>query len=127
MSSTWFTIALAGAVGTLARYALGHSLREVLGDTFPWGTLIINALGCFLFGVVWSLAEIHALVSDQTRLTLLTGFMGAFTTFSTFGFETAQLIGSGQWSLAVLNIALQNVLGVLFVFAGMVGGRAWGA
>ena len=76
-------IALAGALGTLARYGLGGAVQTVLGQNFPWGTLVVNAIGCLLFGLVWTLAEERLLISGHLRFIVLVGFMGAFTTFST--------------------------------------------
>ncbi len=92
-------LCFAGAAGTLARYGLAGLMQRLLGESFPWGTLTVNALGCFLFGVVWMLAEDRLVISGQTRFVILTGFMGAFTTFSTFAFETAALRATpnGRW------------------------------
>src|SRR5690349_844226 len=81
-----------GAVGTLARYWLSGIVQRIAGAGFPWGTLVVNGLGCFVFGFVWTLAEDRLLIGGQTRLILLVGFMGAFTTFSTYIFETQQML-----------------------------------
>lgn len=116
-------IALAGACGTLCRYLAATWTQRALGDAFPWGTLAVNALGCFLFGLVWMLAEDRLLVSGETRFVILVGFMGAFTTFSTFAFETAQYARDAQWSLALVNLAAQNGLGLICVFLGIALGR----
>ena len=117
-------IAAAGAAGTLARYGLGALVQHVRRDAaFPWGTLVINALGCFLFGVVWTLSAERLVISPQTRTIILVGFMGAFTTFSTFGFETGQFIRDKQWDWAAANIAAQNVIGVVCVFLGFAVGE----
>ncbi len=117
-------VAVAGAVGTLARYGLSNWVQKVGGEKFPWSTLVVNLLGCLLFGLVFALAEERQLISARLRLVLLTGFMGAFTTFSTYGFETAALLRSEQWGIALANIAAQNVLGIGAVFLGMSLGRA---
>lgn len=116
-------IAVAGAVGTLSRYGLSGFVQRLCGAQFPWGTLAVNACGCFLFGVVWTLAEERLVISGQTRFVLLTGFMGAFTTFSTFAFETSGMLQSAQWWLAVGNTAAQVLLGVLLIFLGYATGR----
>jgi CrcB protein len=116
-------IALAGAVGTLARYWLGDLVPRWLGAGFPWGTLVINCLGCLLFGFVWTLAEERLLISGETRQILLTGFMGAFTTFSTFAFETGQQMRDDQWGFAAGNVAAELGLGLLGVFLGFRLGR----
>jgi CrcB protein len=94
----------------------------VVGETFPWGIVVINALGCFLFGVLWILAE-RSLVHDEARLVGLTGFLGAYTTFSTFAFDSAIRINQGRLDLAIGNIVLQNTLGLFAVFAGFAFGR----
>jgi CrcB protein len=116
-------IALAGAVGTLARFGMQGVVQRLCGEGFPWGTFAVNALGCFLFGVVWMLAEERLLISGETRLILLTGFMGAFTTFSTFAFETGQQLRESQWLYATGNVAGQVVVGVACVFLGFIVGR----
>jgi CrcB protein len=116
-------LAVAGALGTLCRYALGGAVQRLAGSDFPWGTLVVNALGCFLFGVVWTMAEERLVISGQTRFVLLTGFMGAFTTFSTFAFETGGLLRDSQWLLAAGNLLGQNALGVACVFLGFAAGR----
>ena len=83
----------------------------------------MNALGCFLFGLTWALAEDRLLISGETRLIILVGFMGAFTTFSTFAFETDQLLRDSEWLLAVGNIGVQTTLGLLAVSLGITLGR----
>ena len=118
-----FQLTIAGAVGTLVRYWVGGLVQSWLGAGFPWGTLIINVSGCFLFGFVWTLAEDRLLISPQTRLVVLTGFMGAYTTFSTFAFETSQMLADSEWMRAAGNLALHNVLGLAAVFLGLALGR----
>ena len=125
-SQFWQRLALlsvAGAVGTLARYGLSNLVQRLSPGEFPWGTLAVNALGCLAFGVVWSLAEERMLVSGATRIVILVGFMGAFTTFSTFAFETGQMLDDSQWFTAAANLLAQNVLGVVLVLVGMAVGR----
>ena len=80
---------------------------------------MVNLLGCLLFGFVWGWLEGRVGFSPQTRAVVLTGFLGAFTTFSTFAFETANLLQGGQVLAAVLNVTVQTVLGVMFLLAGM--------
>ena len=112
-------LAVAGAAGTLSRYGLAELVQRVCGGRFPWGTLCVNALGCFLFGLVWALAEERLVISGQTRLVLLVGFMGAFTTFSTFAYDTSALLRDSQWWLAAGNLLAQNVLGLTCIFLGL--------
>ncbi len=116
-------IAAAGAVGSLARYWLSGFVQEVVGIGFPWGTFAVNVLGSFLFGLVWTLSEERLLISPDARVMILTGFMGAFTTFSTFMFETGGFIRDSQWLLAAGNVVSQVVVGVICVFLGMAAGR----
>jgi CrcB protein len=116
-------LALAGALGTLARYGLGGLVQRLRDGEFPLGTLAVNCTGCFLFGVVWSLAEERMLIRGETRAIVLIGFMGAFTTYSTYAFETAEMLRDSEWWLAAANLALQNVLGITCVFLGLAAGR----
>jgi len=116
-------IALAGAAGTLARYFLGGLVQRLYGGAFPWGTFAVNISGTFLFGFVWSLAEERLVISGEARAVVLVGFMGAFTTFSTFMFETGELLRDSQFALAFGNIALQNVVGIIFLILGLAAGR----
>lgn len=119
-------LALAGALGTLARYGLsGLVQKSFWGDfsSLPAGTLAVNIAGCFLFVLVWTLAEERLVISNEMRIVVLVGFMGAFTTFSTFAFETAGLMRGSQWTLAMLNIVGQNVAGIASIFVGMAAGR----
>jgi fluoride exporter len=117
-------IGLAGALGALARYQLGAVVQKAAGTSFPWSTIVINILGCFLFGLVWSLATDRGLISPDQRTILLAGFMGAFTTFSTFAFETQTLLGDGQNMRALANVAVQVVIGIAAIYAGIALGRS---
>ena len=111
-------LSVAGAAGTLARYGMSEIVSHLLGRRFPWSTLSVNLLGSLLFGLVWTLADERKLISPQAGLVILTGFMGAFTTFSTFAFESGQLLSAAKWDLLFANVAAQNGLGLLAVFAG---------
>jgi len=112
-------LALAGAAGTLCRFGLSGLANAVLGKSFPWGTLVVNASGCLLFGLIAPLIDTRLTLSPQARLVLLTGFLGAFTTFSTFAFETTEYLNEQAWLAAAANLIGQNVLGILCVLAGM--------
>lgn len=116
-------IGAAGALGAVARYVIGGLVQRIGGTGFPWGTLVVNILGSFFFGIVWSLAEERLLISGETRLIILTGFMGAFTTFSTFMFETSALLREAEWGIATLNLTGQNIAGLAFLFLGLALGR----
>src|SRR5262249_21774892 len=116
-------MAVAGVAGTLGRYWLSGVVQRVCGESFPWGTLAVNVLGCLLFGFFWTLAEERMLISPQMRIVVLIGFMGAFTTFSTFAFETAQMLSDAEWLRALANIAVENLIGIAAVILGFAIGR----
>lgn len=111
-------LAVAGMIGTLSRYWVSGFTYQIFGSKFAYGTLAVNVIGCLLFGLVSTLADERMLISTNTRFILLTGFMGAFTTFSTFSFETMQYMGDRQFMLAFINIAVSCLLG----FGGIVSG-----
>ena len=116
-------IGLAGGAGALSRYALAGLAQRLAGPGFPWGTFTVNMLGSLVFGLLWGLFENRIAISGETRIIILTGFMGAFTTFSTFTFETATLLEQGQHLSALGNMAGQCVLGLVLVFGGIALGR----
>lgn len=117
-----FFLAVAGGIGALSRYTLAGLVQRYFGSSFPLGTFVVNILGCFLFGLIWSILETR--LGPQYRVVVLTGFMGAFTTFSTYAFESAQLLQHGQWGWAIANMAGQNVLGLALMLGGLALGRA---
>lgn len=116
-------IAAGGALGAMARYGLAGFVHRFLPSDYPYGTTAVNALGCFLFGIVWTLADERLYIRTEVRIFLLVGFMGAFTTFSTYIFETAQLARDFQWLYAGVNLAGQIVLGFGALALGMAAGR----
>ena len=114
---------LAGGTGTVARYFLSSAVQRLTTSPFPWGTLGVNVLGSLVFGAIWAVTETRIDLSDQLRLLLLVGFMGGFTTFTSFAFETTQLMDNSGWLIAAGNIALQNALGIAAVLGGIALGR----
>ncbi|KAF0241483.1 MAG: CrcB [Planctomycetota bacterium] len=116
-------LAISGAAGTLARYGLAAAVLKWRGPGFPWGTLAVNALGCLFFGYFSTLADERGAISPETRLLLTTGFLGAFTTFSTFAWETAQLGRAQQPLHAFLNVAAQVLIGLALAMAGAMAAR----
>ena len=117
-------LALAGALGTLARFGLSGLVQRVSGAAFPWGTVAVNVTGCFLAGLLWSLFENRWEVSSQTRVLVLLGFMGAFTTFSTLILETSELLRTAKWMYAAINVTIQNGLGFMALFGGVALGKS---
>ncbi|GEM46126.1 fluoride efflux transporter CrcB [Deinococcus cellulosilyticus] len=121
-------IMFGGALGALLRYLLNSAIQSQpwVGGTFPLGILVINVLGSFLLAVVTTLS-LQGLVSDTVRQAIGTGFVGAFTTFSTFEWDTDQLIRSGRLLPAALYVLGNLVLGFLAVQLGrMLAGRLAG-
>jgi CrcB protein len=107
-----------GALGALLRYGLGDIVGRVVSDP-PWlSTLVVNVLGCFALGVVDRLA-LTGILSPGARLVLAVGFLGAFTTFSTYALEIVSLGTARAWAGLALHFVAQNLLGVLAVLAGM--------
>ena len=116
-------IALAGSIGTLARYGLSGFVQSLCGKVFPWGTVAVNLLGCLLFGLIWSALEERWPTSGETRMIILVGFMGAFTTFSTFVFETEELLRDAEWLPALGYFAIHNIGGLVALLVGLTLGR----
>jgi len=117
-------LALAGGLGTLTRYGTGVLVSYWAKDTnFPWAIFTVNMIGCLLFGIVFSFTESKTEWPEEIRLYALVGFMGAFTTYSTFAFQSAAFIKESQWGLALANVLSQNILGILCVFAGLYLGK----
>ncbi|HEY6459451.1 MAG TPA: CrcB family protein [Polyangiaceae bacterium] len=111
-------VGLAGALGTLARYGVGVWAEKAFGMTFPWGTLIVNVVGCFLMAFVSEVAMESASISPVMRLTLTTGFMGGLTTYSSFNYQTTELLRGKAWAAGAANLG--GTL-VLCLAAGVVG------
>ena len=111
-------IGMGGFFGAIARYGLSGLAHRAFGATFPYGTLAVNVVGCLLIGAVLYLVEDRTLLSPNMRMFLAVGCLGAFTTFSTFGYETLELIQDREFWLATLNVAANVVLGLAAVWLG---------
>jgi CrcB protein len=114
----WLLIALGGAVGSVARHGTQLVVQRAVGHPFPFGTLVVNVLGCLLIGVLAAIAGPTAM-REEHRLGLATGLLGGFTTFSAFGLETASLAEHGRPQLALANVAVSVTVGLLAVYAGL--------
>ena len=117
-------LGVAGAAGTLARFWISEAVKRAFPSSMPWGTWAVNIIGCFLFGLFWTLAEERNLISPEFRFFALVGFLGAFTTFSTYVFESVSLLREEAVYVRLLNILGQNIFGVIAVVAGMAIARA---
>ncbi|MBP2017318.1 CrcB protein [Symbiobacterium terraclitae] len=111
-------VAAAGAQGALARYVLGNWLATRLPSAFPLPTLIINLLGSMLLGFVVGYGIERGRLPEQWRLPVTAGFVGSFTTFSTWSVETVVLLEAGRWGFAAVNVGLSLALGLSAVWAG---------
>ena len=117
-------LAMAGAVGTLFRVGLSSLAAHWLPRHPFWGTVSVNVLGSFLYGLVWALSVHHRWLSPELRLVVLGGFMGAFTTFSTYVFDTVQLSDNSGLRAAATYFALQNLIAFACLWAGVALGRS---
>src|SRR5512143_1918622 len=108
-----------GFLGSVLRYVAGGAVQAAARyGHFPWGTLAVNAAGCLLIGLLGGAAETRHVLSQEQRLFLITGFLGGFTTFSAYGYETYFLIRVGEPGLAAANALGQVALGLAGVWAG---------
>ena len=117
-------IIVAGGLGAGARYYLAEMARRLLGAGFPYGTLTVNIIGSFLIGLVMQISITTEVIPRDLRVALTIGFLGAFTTFSTFSYETLGYFENGSWLLGGLNVLANVVICLLAAFLGLVVGRA---
>ena len=116
-------IAVGAVLGALLRYWLGDWAAQRFGTAFPYGNLIINLTGSFILGLFMALVTDRFLVSPEWRLFIAIGFLGSYTTFSSYAYESLNLIMTGQGTLGLLNLFGSSFLGGLAVFAGILLGR----
>ena len=112
-------IAVFGAMGTLARYGLQGLVQVKMGSTFPYGTLAINLTGCFFLGLMGQFTLNRMVVSPELRMAIAVGFFGGYTTFSSFGWETAKMLEAGEWLWATTYVAASVVFGLFLSVAGL--------
>jgi CrcB protein len=117
-------IAGGGAIGALSRYWVSTGVYGLLGREFPWGTLAVNVLGSFAMGLLYILMLERSVMTPELRAAVLVGFLGSFTTFSTFSLETLTLVQQGEMPRALLNIAASVLVCLLACWIGIVAGRA---
>jgi len=114
-------VLIGGSIGAVTRFQLSTWVNQIgqVKSIFPFGTLTVNLIGCFLAGLVWGIST-ETTMKPETRIFLLTGFMGGFTTFSSYALESYNLLANGEVRKAVLNIFANNICGLLLVFAGII-------
>ena len=111
-------VGVGGSLGAMARHGLSGLVHKQLGDSFPYGTLVVNLVGCLAIGCVLYLVEDRAVLGPQARHFAAVGIIGGFTTFSAFGHETLQLLRDGRLGAACLNVGCSVVLGLFAVWLG---------
>jgi CrcB protein len=116
----YFWIAAGSALGGIARFWCSGVIARAFGDTFPWGTLVVNVSGSLLIGIIAALTgpDGRVFLGSTTRLALMAGFCGGYTTFSSFSLQTLSLVQDGEWWLAGANIALSVVACLVAVWVG---------
>ena len=120
LSYMW--VAIGGALGTTARYWLSGVVARSVGETFPWGTLVINVTGSFIIGFFGALTgpDGRVFVGSTARQFVMVGMCGGYTTFSSFSLQTLNLMNDGEWLRAGANIGLSVLLCMIAVWAGVV-------
>lgn len=117
-------VALAGSLGAAARYGVALAAKAWIDGPFPWGTWIANVVGCFLLGFFLQWSMDHPDLPATVRLAVATGFLGAFTTFSTFSYDTVDAAMNGHVGVALANVAANLVVGFAFAFVGIQAARS---
>ena len=112
-------IALFGAIGTLARFGVQGLVQQKMGGAFPYGTLLINLSGCFFLGLIGQFTLNRMIISPELRMAIAVGFFGGYTTFSSFGWETAKMLEDGEWLRATTYVAASVVFGLILSVAGI--------
>lgn len=112
-------VAAGGAVGALCRYGISLLAARLYGSGFAWGTLAVNLAGCLLIGFFFALAESRGIPGPWARIWVMTGFLGALTTFSTYALESIQFFRAGEFFVGVTNLAVNNLGGLVLVLTGM--------
>jgi fluoride exporter len=112
-------IAAFGAIGTLARYGLQGLVQVRTGSAFPYGTLLINLSGCFLLALTYQFTVNRMVISPDLRVAIGVGFFGGYTTFSSFGWETAKMLEDGEWLRATVYVSASVIAGIVLSVAGI--------
>jgi len=115
----YLVMSLGGILGANARYLLGTWIAQRYGTSFPYGTLVINVSGSFVIGLFLTLIAERFVLHPNWRLFFAVGFLGAYTTFSTFSYESVVLLQNGAWRLGLVNMVGSVVLGPIAVVIGM--------
>ena len=115
----WMLVMVGGSLGAASRYGVGLLTARLWGTGFPWGTMVVNLAGCFIIGLLFALADRSRLLTPDVRLLLITGYLGALTTFSSFSLETVNAGRSGLTLHALANILINNAGGLALTYLGL--------
>lgn len=127
MGYKWLLVMVGGSLGAASRYGVGLLTARLWGTGFPYGTLVVNLAGCFIIGLIFALADRSRLLTPDVRLLLITGYLGALTTFSSFSLETVNVGRAGLPLQSLTNILLNNLGGLTLTYLGLrLGGLRWG-
>ncbi len=113
----YILLATGGAIGTILRYSMSGLTYRIVNGVFPWGTIAVNLTGSFVIGLLWGVFEIQN-ISSNMRNFIFIGILGGFTTFSTYALESLNLFRDGEIKLAMTNLLISNICGLILVFAG---------
>lgn len=116
-------IAVGGALGSICRFAVSKFVQDYSGSGFSWGTTTVNVIGCFVIGLLWSLSNEKDFLSPASRFFFMIGFLGAFTTFSTYALETINFYRENELLFMAANILLNNLIGFIMIIMGIWVGR----
>jgi CrcB protein len=119
----YLAIAFGGALGALCRYGAGKGIQGAAGSEFPLGTLVINLVGCLLMGIAFQKVESAQFTSEAGKLFVLTGLLGAFTTYSAFSLEAFNLLKESLFAQAAIYLGAHLFIGLAAIWAGMQIGR----
>ncbi len=111
-------LSVGGIAGAVLRYLTSGMINQFFGVSFPYGTFSVNMIGSFLIGLLWGLSE-NLAISPNIRIFLFVGFLGSFTTFSTFALESLNYLRDNNAKIAIANMVISNILGIILVFLGI--------
>ena len=120
MNTNVFLVGVGGFVGSIARYLVAVLFANQMSSVFPFATLAVNIVGCFVIGVLFALSDRGNILSPEWRVLLTTGFCGGFTTFSTFSYESLRLIQDGEYLYVALYVLASVVIGLAATYVGII-------
>ncbi len=114
-----FIVGVGGFFGAISRYIVSNYITKIIPHDFPWGTFTVNLIGSLIMGFLFGLVRKEFLTNEEMKLIFMVGFLGSFTTFSSFALDNFKLLNSSSYSLSVINMGAQNIAGVLLALLGI--------